>query len=198
MDLFYGSTPEEQLRSLKRDIKTWAKSKYNYDFGNKRLYVAWGKSENIGNNILIVTTPLLQDAKPFEDNCCSYIKHLLIKHNILKFFMTPNFIIPKDKVTKSDIKDYSRLVDNLVDIIQPKLIVTLGEDSTFAFFRRKFILRDYHGKVIGSSKQGIPIILTYSADYYTEKSEYEDPSFKNFISDNDWTVISSMYKERIK
>lgn len=198
MDLFYGSTVEEQLKALKKEIKNWAKAKYNYDYGLKRIYVALGKRDNVGNNVLIVTGPLDPTSKVFEDKYCAFIKNILFKYNISKFFMTPNFIVPKDKVTKADIKDYSRLMDNLVEILQPKFLVVLGEDSTFAFFRRKFILRDFHGQVIGKTKHGTDIILTYSADYYIEKSEYEDPSFKSFILNHDWTIISNMYKERIK
>lgn len=198
MDLFYGTTPEEQLKCLKKDIKLWAKKNYNYDYGNKKLFIAYGAKENIGNNLLIISPPLLPNFKSFDDPTHHYLKSILGRHSIEKFFITPDFIVPKDLVTRTDIKNYSKFVSIFIDIIQPKFIVTLGEDSTFAFFKRKFILRDQHGKVIGQTVQGIDIILTYEPRYYMEKSEYEDPSFKNFILDNDWTIVSNMYKERIK
>jgi len=198
MDLFYGSTVEEQLKALKKDIKAFALAHYNYDYGHKRIYVAFGEQANIGNNILIVSTPLAKDAKAFEDKNYQYLKHILSTYNISKFFLTPNFLIPKDHVSTADIKLCSKWTETLVDIVQPKFIVILGEDSVFSFFRRKFILRDHHGTKVGISPQGLEIYLTYSPDYYNEKSEYEDPSFKNFIRDNDWTTISNRYKELVK
>lgn len=197
MDLFYGNTVEDQLKALKKDIKALALSKYGYNYGRSRLYVAYGQQENIGDCVLVVGPPLVKGSKPFEDPQYTFVKELLEKYSISKFFLTPHFIIPVDKVTKADIKEYSRLIDNIVEIVRPQLIVVLGEPSTFSFFRRKFILRDHHGKIIGT-KDGIPIVLTYAPDYYKEKSEYEDPSFKKFLLDHDWKLIQSMYKEKVK
>lgn len=198
MDLFYGSTIEEQLKALKKDIKDYALRKYAYDYGNKRIYVAFGQKENIGNNILIVVPPFKHNEKPFDDENCRYLNSILNTYDIKKFFFTPCFLIPKEQVSKADIKDYSQWVNKLADILQPKLIVAMGEDSTLSFFRKKFILRDFHGKVIGQSSQQVDIILTYSPEYYKEKSEYEDPSYKRFVQNHDWTIISSRYKQLIK
>lgn len=198
MNLFYGSTIQEQLKNLKKDIKLWAQTAHSYDYGHKRIYIAFGKIENVGNNCLFISSPFAKDSPPFEDSSYAFLKRTIEDFGILKFFMTPNFLIPKDTVTRADIKEYSKFIESIVDIVQPKLVVVLGEDSTFSFFKRKFILRDWHGKIIGQTPQAIDVVLSYAPDYYNERSEYEDPSFKKFILNNDWNYISTLYKKRIK
>jgi hypothetical protein len=197
MNLFYGQTTEEQLKNLKKDIKSWAISAHNYDYGHKRIYLAFGQKETIGNNCLFISSPFAADSAPFEDKDYSFLKNTAQEFGIINYFLTPHFLIPKEIVTRANIKEYSKFMEAIVDIIQPRLIVVLGENSVFSFFNKKFILRDWHGKLIGKTIQGIDVIISYSPSYYTERSDYEDPSFKKFILNNDWNFISKLYKERI-
>lgn len=197
MNLFYGQTLDEQIRNLKRDIKNWSKTVYGYDFGNRGLTLAIGNKEHIGNNMLIISEPLLSGHKCFCDPNYVFLKKILSKYKLDRIFMTANFIIPLDIITRTDIINYSKFINAFIDIIQPKLIVVTGEKSTFLFFKKKFILRDWHGKVIGKTTHDIQIILTYSPGYYLNRSNFEDASFKDSILHNDWSFITELYSSLI-
>lgn len=197
MDLFYGNTLEEQLKNLKKDIKKYALDKYNYDYGRRRIYIADGRKETVGNNILIVTQQFVPTVAAFTDENFVKLKKILHDYKIRNYIITPNFLIPIENISKADIKDYSIWIEKIVDIFQPKLIVALGEESIFSFFKRKVILRDFHGKVIGRSATNIDVYLSYATSYYNKASEYEDPSFKEFILKNDWGIIAKRYEELI-
>ena len=87
MDLFYGETLEEQLKNLKKDIKKWALAKYKYDYGHKRVYVAYGEKNIIADNMLIVTPPLLTDDRAFDDKYCKKLKSVLNDYKLFKSFI---------------------------------------------------------------------------------------------------------------
>lgn len=198
MDLFYGTTIKEQLKALEKDVRVWALKRYGYNYETKKIKIVNGKEEDVGNCMLLVAPPFIKDSRPFYDVNYEFLKSILIARGLFKSYITPNFLMPLDIISKANIKEYSKWIEKLVDIVQPKFIVVLGEDSILSFFKRKVILRDYHGQIIGKTPSGIDICLSYAPDYYINKAEYEDPSFKNFILDNDWTIISGRYKELIK
>jgi hypothetical protein len=196
MDLFYGTTIAENISAFKKDLKIVAQG-YDYAFGNKKIFIAYGRPEDAGNCILFVMPPLIPNTKPFQDKYSNYLIQLAGRYLLKNVIITSCFLIPLEQVSKANIKDFNPWMEKIVDIFRPKLIVALGEDAQFSFVKRKHILRDYHGQVIAQSQSGIDVILSYAMNYYIEKSEYEDPSYKSFIQQNDWRIIQKYYNERI-
>lgn len=194
MDLFYQGTLQEQIKALKKDIRVEAK-KQGVAFKHK-LALVWGIPAYQGNNILLVQPPY-KEGKYFQDKSTERLKNTLNDYEITKYFITYSYHIPKDKVTRKDIKTYGSWIAKIVNAVAPRLVVCLGEDAIFSFFKRKMILRDNHGEIVGRH-ESIPIMLTYPFDYYTQKSEYEDSSYKNFLLDSDWKSIKNEYDKRIK
>ena len=69
----------------------------------------------------------------------------------------------------------------LIEIISPKLIVTFSDSSAEIFMNQKPNIIERHGQTI-YNHLGIPVILTYSMDYYTTRTGYEDNKYKSSIS----------------
>jgi len=195
MNLFYGTTFEEHVTAFKKDLREIAKH-YSYDFGRKKIYIALGQPEHIGKCLLVIGPPIGVE-QPFKDKYSDFLLQTASEFGITNVILSSCFLVPIERVSKNDIKNCQYLTEQLVEIFRPKLIVVLGENAQFAFVKRKFILRDYHGQIITTSNTGIDIILSYTMDYFLEKSEYEDPNYKEFIRNSDWTIISKIYKEKV-
>ncbi len=196
MDLFYGTTFEENIEAFKKDLKKVALT-YGYDFGRKKLYVAYGYPEHVGNCLLVLGPPLNGD-KPFQDKYSKYLFQTVNDFSLNNVVLSSCFLIPLEQVSKNDIKAFGTWTEKLVEIFRPHLVVVLGEDAQFAFVKRKNILRDTHGQIIAKTSTGVDVVLSYPMSYYLEKSEYEDPSYKDFIRRNDWEKIAKLYKEKAK
>lgn len=197
MDLFYGTTFKEQIASLKRDIKDHAKRQHNLDYKRKKLNVAVGAEEFVGNNFFFIAPPLAKSEKPFKDSSYHHFLKLIDKYNITKYFFTYCFLLQKDLISKGDIKAFRPWIHKLIDIASPKLIVVLGEAAQPCMFNRKLILRDYHGMVTTDTIRGDRVLVTHEMDYFLGKHDFEDPSYRNYMEENDWGIIEKMYKEII-
>jgi len=195
MDLFYGTSFEEHVKAFKKDLKAMAAAT-GEDLG-KNVFIAFGKPEHVGNCLLVVGPPLKKDEKPFHDKYSKYLLQTINDFSLPNTIITSCYLIPKEQVSKIDIKNFSGWINKIIDIFQPRLIVVLGEDAQFAFLKRKCILRDCHGQVITSHGE-IPVIASYQMNYYLERSEFEDPSYKEYIRQSDWNSIAITYKEKIK
>jgi uracil-DNA glycosylase len=195
MDLFYGTSFEEQVKAFKKDLKAFA-SVSKEDLG-KNVFIAYGNPEYVGNCLMVVGPPLRKGEKPFHDKYSKYLLQTINDFGLPNTIITSCYLIPKEQVSKVDIKNFSNMMSKLLDIFQPKLIVVLGEDAQFSFLKRKCILRDCHGKAI-TTHNDAPIIASYQMDYYLERSEFEDPSYKEYIRQSDWNRIAVEYKKRIK
>lgn len=196
MDLFYSGTFEERLKLLKKDIKKYAKSA-GYDYGKKKLYLAYGNPENVGNNILFVTPPLIKDSKPYQDRPSVELISSAKEFGLDKFFIASCYPIPIEKVTKKHVKNYSYWVHQTIDLFEPKLIVVMGEESELVFVNRKFILRDFYGQKI-TNFHDVDVILAYPISYYLEHSKYEDPSYKKSLKIQEWSNLKERYDNLIK
>lgn len=196
MDLFsVGKTHQERIDELKEEIRDKAKF---YDAPKPRkgnVYIATGDINNISNNLLIVTDP--PKGKFFDSGEDRRLYRLLQEFNIEKYFHTYYYWYNKPKVSRSDIKQFGIWIRKLATILEPKLIVCMGEPSQFSFVKQKSILRDNHGKQIDTF-EGAPIFATYTIMYYLEKSEFEDHTYKNYIKEKDWSAIKAVYDEVIK
>lgn len=195
MDLFYQGSFKDQIRLIKKDIKDLGKAqglRYQNTFS-----LLWGSNlDAVGNNIFIVTPPY-PGGKYYKDKYTLRLLDVLKNRGFSNYFISYCYHQPTNKVSRKNIKEYSTWIQKLVEITMPKLIVCLGEESVFSFFKRKTILRDYHGKEIDKFN-GIPVMITFSMDYYTERSEYEDVNYKDFLLSNDWSKIKEKYNEVIK
>ena len=114
-----------------------------------------------------------------------------------KFLITYHYLVYGDDITRNQIKEFGYYIRKLTDILDPKLIVCMGEEAQLSFFKRKFVMEDFHGKQIGEH-DSIPIYTTFPIFYYEERSEYEDKSFKEHIKKVDWEKIKEVYSKVVK
>lgn len=192
LDMFTaGMTPIERLEALRAEIKDY-QNRNCIDHKKTKIKLFWGDTVNINTGIVIITDP--PKAKFFESNGDKFIINLLTSYDLTKFFITYNYLVYGENSTPKDIKDFSYYIKKLIDIINPKIIVCMGESSQFCFFKRKFMMIDFHGKQIGDH-ESIPIFTTYPIKYYEERSKYEDHSYKEQIRNKDWEAIKEKYKE---
>lgn len=180
---------------MKQNLKTYAEG-CGIPLGRKRLVLAKGNADDVGNNILVVCEPQ-KNMNWFSSKADKYAISILEKYEMPRYFLTASHLLPLKSVGREDIKAFSTWVQKITDLLEPRLIVLLGEHAEFCFLRRKFILRDYHGTEIGRYN-GIPLLLTYPMSYYLNSVEYVDPGYKQFLENNDWTLIKERYDACIR
>jgi len=213
-DLFYSSvlTLQEQLELLDKDMLKFAK---NLGYTKRKLPLVFGDDKYINNNVLLVMPPFsdgrhseanvrrknegkrLKIKKHFEGNEFDLLYEILESYEISNWFITYSHLVPLERHTKNGVKQFACWIAKLIEIIGPKLIIAMGEDAQLSFVKKKYILRDYHGKKI-TDHNGIPVLLTYPMSYYIDRSSYEDPSYKEFIMNLDWDLLRKEYERRIK
>lgn len=182
MDLFLTNKNfNKQCQIIKNDILKY----YN---SNEKIKILSGNEENIGKSILIVTN---KSDGYFNSNSDNTIKNICDKYNI-KYFLTYNYFF--NNISMRNIKEFSPFIHRITDIVQPKLILCLGELSQLCYFKKKFMIENYHGQEIGKY-QDIPIYTSYEMEFYDIRSKYTDTNYKNFIKENDWNNINLKYKE---
>lgn len=192
LDLFnIDKTPQERIDALKEDISKFKRSS-GVDTKKSKIKLFFGNIENFNDGIFTVSTP--PKAKHFESSEDKYLVSLLESLELNKYFLTYNYLFFGDKANVQTIKDFGIFIRKLVDIINPKLIVCLGEEAQFSFFKKKFLISDFHGKQIGEY-EGRPIMTTFPISYYEERSQFEDHSYKDSIKTKDWSSIKEKFKE---
>lgn len=194
LDLFtVNLSIDEQFELLRANIKeTYIKNKVITKRTSIKLCL--GDTNDIGNNLLVITIP--PKAKLFESPDDKNLIQILKEFELFKFFITYYHLIPGANPSKKDIKDFGYWIRNLTDIINPKIIVCIGEDAHLSYFKRKFILRENHGKLIGDYNS-IPIFALYPISYYVKRSDFEDISYKLYMKTTDWSNVKKKYKEVI-
>ena len=192
-DLFTaGMTIEEQIEYLRSELKeTYIKSETITKKTKVKLF--YGDLKDVGNNVLIIAPP--PESRFFESPEDQKLIQILNEYNIFNFFITYYYLFPR-KVSRQEIKNFGYWIRKITDILDPKLIVCVGEDAQFSYLKQKKIIRDFHGKQIGDH-YSIPIYAVYQTHYYIKKSEYEDPTYKTFLKNNDWGTVSKKYNEVI-
>jgi len=191
LDLFSSNrTIDERLDDLKIEIKQY-QSKMGTDSKKTKIKLFYGDLDNFNDGVLTISNP--PKAKFFETPEDKIILNLLNSFGLDKYFLTYNYLILGTNTPK-EIKEFGYFVRKLIDIINPKLIVCMGEEAHFCFYKRKFMMIDFHGKVIGDY-EGRPIMTTYPIFYYGEKSKFENDSYREEIKRKDWTAIKDKYME---
>lgn len=194
IDLFTANmTVEEQIEDLRTGLKeSYIKS--GAITKRTKIKLFYGDMKDVGNNILIITNP--PSAKLFESPEDQRVMQILNEFNLNNFFLTYYYLLPDKKINRQEIKEFGYWIRKITDILDPKLIVCIGEESQFCFFKQKKVIRDFHGKLIGDYNS-IPIYATYPIPYYVKRSEFEDTTYKDFIKNQDWGMIKKKYEEVI-
>lgn len=193
MDLFYNGNFKQNIKKIKGDLVTYA-NRNNIPIPDD-LYIIKFNPLYIGNNFLFIHPPFT-GGEYFKDKENKYLEKLMDKYGIINKSITYCHLLPLERMNKNSIKSFKSWIHKLTDIVLPKLIVTLGEDAELSFISQKALLRDNHGKEIGEYN-GTPIILTYPMEYYTNRAENIDNSYKLHIQENNWNVIKSYYDKLI-
>ena len=192
-DLFYNGNFKQNIKKIKGDLITYAER--NHIAVPKELFLVKCNPTIVGNNVLFVCPPF-KGKEYFKEKEDKYLSRLIDKFGIVYKAITYCHLLPMDRMNKAAIKSFRPWIYRITDLLSPRLIVVLGEDAELAFINQKALLRENHGKEIGEYK-GAPIILTYPMDYYLQRAEYEDPSYKQHLQENDWRIIEKRYGELI-
>lgn len=116
----------------------------------------------------------------------------LNERGISKYFITYSYLVPSSKVTRDQIKSSSGWIHSIIDVINPRAIVLLGDMCCHTFFTRKEQAVKRHGEIIGKHNE-IPVLLSFNLDYYFEHTKTEDVKYKEFIREHDWEKIKELY-----
>jgi len=194
MDLFSdGLTDNQKINELKEKYKKLLEVEQN---GKGKFNLIKGSKSNYNNCILII----IPNISTFGFMNAEYEKQDLI--GTIDKFDLDNHIIAYASPAKSQgasrklIKDSRQLMFDLIDIVQPKLIIVLNDNTSELFLSQKSNIMEQHGTII-AYHYDIPVILTFNLDYYSTKTGYEDAKYKKLLYNEDWTYIQSKYKELI-
>jgi len=195
MDLFMSNmTTTQQWTQLKTDYKKMFECEQN---GQSKFKLTYGDKKNFGNCILLILPFVSEHGFMNAD----YEKKNLL--NTLKYYNLKNYIIVYAQPSKSSsashklIKQSRELMSRIIEIISPKAIIVLDDTSAELFINKKPNISEEHGNII-TTYFDIPVILTYNLDYYSNRTGYEDKTYKNNIYFNDWDIIKNKYIELIK
>ncbi len=194
MNLFYQNlTEEEQLSKLQRDT---IQHLYNNIRKPKKLEILRGDKEFIGNCALFLIDHVKtqgfmrgQGENALVDTCNKYrIDNRMVSYSYLR---------QSKSVSRTDIVGMREFLYILISIVNPFLIVALGEKTMFSFINRKILLANGHGSVVHYYNE-VPVILTYPIDYYKSRENDSDQDYKDYILENDWNFIKEEYERRKK
>ena len=161
----------------------------------EKFRVAGGKLSNAGNCILFVIDHVTQYGFMHARRELKLVE-LCMRYGIKNRMVTYSYLKPCKIVSRNEIIESKKLLQLFVSIVRPQLIVLLGEKTTFSFMNRKKLVNKEHGKIVGDHN-GVPLLLTYGMDYYTEKMRSYERDYLDGIMRNDWEVIMSEYTDRI-
>ena len=191
MDLFYENlTPRRRLNRLKREL-----SSHLYGEGEEipeNFRILGGKLRSIGSCALFIMEHVVPQG--FMGNSYEMkILELCTRYHIDTRMITYSYLRECTTVSRVSIINSREFLHILVSIVDPVLIVLLGENTLFSFENRKRLLGDYHGKVVGYHN-GVPLLLTYDMEYYTERVRVDRLKYRDEIMKSDWTKISNLYR----
>ena len=194
MDLFMSTmTQKEQLTSVGNDYKSLLEVEQN---GKGKFKIIKGDKKCFRNCILLIlpfiSTSGFMNADYEKINLIQTLEHYDIKNYIIAYAQPSKSV----GASRTLIKQSRSLMTKLIEIINPKLIVTFYDSSAELFLTMKPNIVEQHGTII-YHHYNIPVILTYNMDYYDKRTGYEDKKYKNSIFFEDWELISSNYKTLI-
>ena len=194
MDFFMSTlTQTQQLTQLKDDYQKMFDVEQN---GKGKFRILAGNKKSFGNCMLLILPHVSEKGfmnAPWEKvNLMETLKHFGMQNYVIVYAQPSKASGPSRKA----IKQSRPLMEQLIEIVVPKLIVTFDDSSAELFLNQKPNIIENHGQII-YNHQSIPVILTYNMDYYEKRTGYEDKKYKNNIFFEDWTNINEKYKELI-
>jgi hypothetical protein len=191
MDLFYSYlTSRGQLRKLKDEI-----GGNLYDEVPKGFKIVTGNIEHINNCALLIMEHVTKHKfmrAPWDRK----LVQLCTEYGINNKFITYSYLKDTESVSRSDITSSRKYIQLLLSIIQPKLIVVIGENTLLSFLSKKQLLVNFHGKIVGKYEE-VPLILTYPMGYYLQYGRQDEKEYRESILLHDWTIIQEEYNKRI-
>jgi len=195
MDLFMSTMSQtQQWTQLKKDYQSMFECEQN---GQSKFRLIVGNKGSYGNCVLLILPYVSEHGFMNAD----YEKNNLL--NTLKTYDINNYVIVYAQPNKSSgasrplIKKSRPLMHKLIEIVNPKFIVTFDDSAAELFINQKPNIVEQHGTEF-ANHYDIPVILTYNMDYYVKRTGYEDNTYKTNIFFEDWKAISDKYKLLIK
>jgi len=183
-------TQEQWIKNLKENIRKWGKQQ-NFEVP-KGLSIFNGNLVDIGNCLLFILPPF-HGKKMYNNFHENTLRNLCTEFDIRYYFMTYCFPFTKDPVTSSNIKSYGSYIREIIELLNPKMIAIVGENTQNSLLSHKHLLKEHHGEIV--TTQDRPISLLYPSDYYIKRTRVEDKSYKFAIKDNDFGNLSKEWKK---
>ena len=198
MDLFSSTlTINQRLNSIKDKYKALFGLDKDYQNGKGKFTILKGNKKNYGNCVLIILPHVSKSGflnAPYEKGV---LVDTLKKYNIDKYVIMYTQPNKSKSISKKLIKSSKHLVDDIIEIVQPKFIIACDSSSADLFVNQKANLIELHGTIF-TNYYSIPVILTYHLAYYVEHTGYEDTVYKDSIYTFDWEFIKTNYNLLIK
>lgn len=195
MDLFYSNlTEQQQLNKLKNEIKTTQDVDFNImDNHSNKFKIIYGSKKIFGNCCLILYPHVTLKGFMGTYSEKKYLE-LLEEYEIQNYIISYCIFKPCTSTSRPIIQAQSNIINNLISIVSPKFIVSLGEDVSGLFIKRKPIIEETHASLL-ESHLDIPVILTYHPNYYFSKTGKEDKNYRNFNTHSDLSLIKIWHDE---
>lgn len=193
LDLFYNGSFQQNIKKLKEDLKKYAQE--NSLLLPDPFNIVKLRPSCVGSCVLFICPPAISSSL-FTTAEDKLLDSLCKEYEIENKAITYCYIFQSLHKNKNVIKEFSPWIKKLTDLIQPKLIITLGEDAQCSFFRNKFLMRDCSSTIIGNYSD-IPIGAIYPMDYFISKTGFEDLSFKQYLKKSNWDFVKAQYDKLI-
>ena len=195
MDLFDTQlTPRQRINKISESVKVLNNITENSGKTKKVFRLLDGKLSSFDGCTLFI-----RPAVPLTGFMSSkYDKKLLELCEIYKIYnkVITYGILKRTKIAgRKVIKHNIKIIEDIIELVEPKVIVVLGEVTSELFLSTKLKVCNYHGTKIASYGSGIPVLYTYDTSWYLEHDGYEDARYKQDILHNDWTMIQEEYNK---
>jgi len=187
-------TDNQKINDLKEKYKEMLEVEQN---GKGKFNIIKGSKKNYGNCVLIILPNVTESGFMHADHETQTLMCILDEYEIVNYIICYAQPSKVHSASRKEVKKSRPLMAELIDIVQPKFIIACEEVSAELFMNQKPNVINQHGTVV-ANHSNIPIILTYSAEYYVKRTGYEDDTYKTSILTEDWTFIAKNYKDLIK
>lgn len=184
----------KSLKDLKENIKNCKKCL----LWKNRKYPVFGEGPKNARIMLIGLGPGYNEnlqGKPFVGPAGKFLNKLLALTNLdrEKIYITSiiKCFLPNNKPTKKQIKICtSNYLDKQIEIINPKIIITLGKEATDYIFKKFYLpikpMNEIHGKIF---KLLSPFSIKALIPMYHPAAALRNPKLRKPIIE-DWKVLS--------
>jgi len=195
MDLFTsGMTDNQKINDLKEKYKKLLEVDQN---GKGKFNLIKGAKKDYGNCVLLILPNVTESGFMNADYEKDTLMCILDEYDISNYIICYAQPSKVYSASRKEVKKSRPLMNDLIDIVQPKVIVAFDEVSAELFMSQKPNIINDHGCIV-CNYSNIPVLLTFNAKYYVTRTGYEDDTYKKSILKEDWDEISKIYKSLIK